>query len=470
MDLRRAVVSVFGSSILQNITSFAIIAYFSRSLGTSALGSFFLFQSILSTLVIPVDLGLRIGIEKRISEGKDASEILTTGLVLKLCLLVASLLGIYLFRGQLNSYIGVDVAVLLGIALVLNELGQVGRYTLRGEERVSESSIYRPLRTIMWGLAGGVFVMFGFSEVALFWGYVVGLFTAMIVTLWLMDTALGRPSRSTAQSILGYSKFAFLGDVGGVIYNWTDVILLGVFVSQTAVGAYEIAWKVAAVSLMLSNAVQTSIFPSANAWGADEEYERLEKLIENAFVPSFYLVIPATIGSVVVGSEILALVFSVDYPLIHIVLLLLFLEKLQRAFILPLVAPMHAIGKVNYAAYTTILGVVVNLISNFMLIPPFSVVGAAVGTTLGGFASAAPHTWLLSREVDIRVPLRSIGWLIISGSIMGIALYRVKVEIVPIGQIELVTLIVGGALLYSGLSVISGRIRGEIIHLTQSIV
>jgi O-antigen/teichoic acid export membrane protein len=469
MNLRNAIISVFGSSILQNISTFVIIAYFSRNLGTAALGSFFLFQSLLSMLVIPVDLGLRIGIEKRISEGEDASEILTTGLILKLSLLVASLLAIFVFRGQLNSYIGADVAVLLGVALVLNELGQVGRFTLRGEHRISESAIYNPLKTIIWGITGGVLVAFGFSEVALFWGYVAGLFVGMIITLWLIDTELGRPSFATAQSIIGYSKFAFAGNVGGFIYNWTDVILLGVFASQTAVGAYEIAWKVAAVSLVLGNAVQTSIFPSANAWGAANEYDRVENLIESAFIPSFYLVIPAAIGGVVVGGDIFSLVFSVDYPFIYIVLLLLFVEKLQRAFVLPLIAPMHAIGQVNYAAYATVLGVFVNLIVNFTLIPLYGVVGAAIGTTLGGFASVAPRTWFLSREVDINVPWGSVTWLLMAGLIMGIVLYSAKIELEPVSMTELGILIGGGAILYGGLSVVSRRIRGEVIQITDSI-
>lgn len=470
MNLRRAVVSVFGSSILQNITTFIIIAYFSRTLGTAVLGSFFLFQSALTMLALPADLGIRLGVEKRISEGMNASKILTTGLVLKLSLLLASLLAIYVFQEQINLYIGADVAVLLGIALLLNELGQIGRCTLRGEKRVAEGAIYRPLRTITWGIGGGVLVMFGFSNVAIFWGYLAGLFVAMIVMLGAIDTQVGRPSLESAKAILGYSKFAFVGNVGGAIYNWTDVIILGIYASQTAVGAYEIAWKVAAVSLVLSNAVQTSIFPSANAWGAAKEYERLERLIETAFIPSFYLVIPAAIGSAVVGAEIFSLVFSVDYPSIHFVLLLMFVEKIQRAFVLPLIAPMHAIGQVNYAAFATVLGVFVNVILNLSLIPLYGVVGAAIGTTLGGFVSVGSRTWFLSRDVDITFPWRDIAWLFVSGSIMGVALHSAKADIAPLDLTELGILILAGVLLYSSLSMASPRIRNEIRQVTDSLI
>ncbi|WP_158599390.1 polysaccharide biosynthesis C-terminal domain-containing protein [Halobellus sp. Atlit-38R] len=462
MNLQRSTIAVFGSTLIRNIASFLAIAVFSRSVGVAGLGSFFLFQSVLSMVSLPVDMGIRRGIEKRLSEGKPAGETVSTGLTMKLVLLAIFLVPIVLFQEPLNSYIGAEVSYLLGIGLILYELGGVGKFTLRGELRVTESAIFAPLQTILWAIGGWIFIQIGFSEIALFWAYLLGLAGVLVLSWILIDTRLSAPSLSRAKSLFGYSKFAAIGSVGGVIYSWTDVILLGFFISQEAVGAYEVAWKVAAVSLLLSQAIRSAIFPSANQWGAENDFVRLEELIERTFVPSLYLVIPAFIGGIILGDEILDLWFAVQYPLIYLVIIGLLFEKLQRAILLPLIAPMHAVGHVDYGAYTTIIGVVVNITANLALIPPFGVAGAALGTTLGAFANTASHAWLLSTELDIRFPLKAISWLVVSAILMGVGVYSITSLLDEIGQLSLGVIIAGGAALYGVISLASPTIRSEI--------
>ncbi|RDZ98452.1 hypothetical protein DEQ92_21120, partial [Haloferax sp. Atlit-6N] len=195
---------------------------------------------------------------------------------------------------------------------------------------------------------------------------------------------------------------------------------------------------------------------------AENDFVRLEELIERTFVPSLYLVIPAFIGGIILGDEILDLWFAVQYPLIYLVIIGLLFEKLQRAILLPLIAPMHAVGHVDYGAYTTIIGVVVNITANLALIPRFGVAGAALGTTLGAFANTASHAWLLSTELDIRFPLKAISWLVVSAILMGVGVYSITSLLDEIGQLSLGVIIAGGAALYGVISLASPTIRSEI--------
>lgn len=469
MNLRRAAASVFGSSILRNIISFAAVAYFSNELGVAVLGGFFLFQSLLSLCSIPVDLGIRTGVEKRISEGRNPSKTLSTGLTLKLITLLVFLIGIFIFKQQINQYIGEDVAYLFGTALILNELGQLGRHTLRGEHRVSISSLYQPLRTLIWAI-GGIFLDYlGFSHVALFWSYLTALCILVLLTTLLVDTKLGKPSLTEAKDLIGYSKFAAVGSVGGLVYNWTDVLIIGVFLSQTAVGAYEIAWRLATVALMLANAVRISAFPQINTWGQSGDINRIESVIESSFIPSFYLVIPIVIGGAIVGDDLLRIWFNVEFPLIHIVLIILLLEKMQRAILLPLIAPMHAIGNVHLGAYTTLLGIGSNIVANFILIPTFGLVGAAVGTTVGAIIKTISHVWLLKKDIKISVPISEISWMVASGVIMGTVAYIAKALFDPISYIELLGIIAFSAIIYGVATLISDSIREEVFNSINSI-
>jgi O-antigen/teichoic acid export membrane protein len=470
MSVRKATVAVFASTIARNLLSFVAITYFSRTVGIATLGVYFLFQSVLTMLVIPADLGVRVGVEKRLSDREDPGSILASAFVVKIGLFAVVSGAILLLRGWLAEYIGADVAVLLVIALLLNELGRLGDRTLRGEQRVSETAIFSPLRTGVWAILGGVLVWLGFGKWALLYSYTAGLLAVVIIALWRVDTPIGRPTIEHTRSLIGYSKFAAIGNIGGLIYNWADVILLGFFLTQTAVGAYEVAWRVATASLMLSTAIRTSIFPQANTWGADDEFGRIEALIERAFIPSLYLIIPSVVGGVVLGDQILAVIFHVQYPMIHVVLVLLLLEKLQRGVVMVLIAPLHAVGRVDIAAYTTLAGVVTNIILNILLIPRFGVVGAAVGTTLGATVNTATHTWALSNRIDINVPIQSLGWCCLAALVMGgvlVGLLSVfRNQSLPV-VIALVS--IGGAI-YVALTTLSPTIRNEVVSNVRTMV
>jgi len=470
MSIRKGTIALFISTILRNLLSFGAIAYFTRSVGVAALGSFFLFQSLLSLLSVPADLGIRVGVEKRLSEGKAAGPILGTALVFKLGLFGVISVGILLASAPIASYIGVDVAPLLVIGLLLNELGTLGKQTLRGEKRVSKTAFFEPVRTAVWAVLGGVLIEFGAGQMALLLAYTVALLTVALIAGWRVDSPVGRPSLTHLRSLIGYSKFAAVGSVGGLVYNWADVVIIGVFLTQTAVGAYEVAWRVATASLLLSTAVRTSIFPQANEWGAAGQTSRLESLTESALIPSLYFVIPAFVGVLILGDDILRLVFAVSYPGIALVLAILMVEKLQRAVLLVLIAPMHAVGRVDAAAYTTLIGVVVNIALNLALIPYYGVVGAAIGTAGGALANTLSHAFILSRHIDIAIPIRTIGWCGVAAAIMGISLWEVTQSIAVDELVTLAVLVVFSGTIYLVVTVASPAIREELVKNGQTIL
>ncbi|WP_273837548.1 flippase [Halococcus sp. PRR34] len=464
MGMKKATVAVFVSTIARNLLSFFAVAYFSRTLGTATLGMYFLFQSVLSMLAIPTDLGVRVGVEKRLSEGKDPGPILGSAIAVKIGLLAVMSIVILLLRGWLADYIGADVAVLLVIALLLNELGRLGDRTLRGEQRVSETAIFQPLRTAVWAGLGAILVWAGFGEWALLYSYTAGLLGIVFVALWRVDSPIGRPTIEHTRSLIGYSKFAAIGSVGGLIYNWADVLLLGFFLGQAAVGAYEVAWRVATASMVLSNAVRTSIFPQTNTWGADGDFERIESLIESAVVPSFYLEIPAFVGIIVVGDEILSTLFAVNYSMAAVVLAILMIEKLQKALVVILIAPMHAVGRVDLDAYITLLSVAANIVFNLLLIPRFGIVGAAIGTTLAAMVKTVVHVWFLSQIIQIRIPYRPLAWCAIAAILMGSIIIVVEQYVSPKSVTGLIAIVCVGGVVYNGITMVSSTIRQQTLN------
>ena len=470
MSVKKGTIAVFASTVLRNVLSFGAIAYFSRGVGIGSLGAFFLFQSVLSMLSIPADLGMRVGVEKRLSEGDDPGTIIGSALVFKFGLLVVFSAGILMFDQAIANFIGADIAQLLVVGLLINELGLLGIHTLRGEKRVAETAFFQPLRTVLWALLGVVLVELDVGQNALLYAYIAGLFVAGTIAVWRTDSSIGAPSLTTMRSLFGYSKFATIGSVGGLVYNWADVVLIGFFISQAAVGAYEVAWRVATASLLLSTSVRTAIFPQANDWGDNGNYRELESLIKTGLIASMYFVIPAFVGVLVLGEEILSVVFAVEYPGVALVLAILMIEKLQRAVLLVLIAPMHAIGRVDAGAYTTLVGVVVNLTLNVILIPQFGIVGAAIGTATGALANTVTHSYVLSRYINVRIPMRTFAWCGMASAIMGAILWITIQFIAVRGFVTLGVLVFAGGVVYFLITAGSPVIRDELVNHVQSIL
>ena len=55
-----------------------------------------------------------------------------------------------------------------------------------------------------------------------------------------------------------------------------DVAIIGLFLTHTHVGTYEIAWCVTTVSILFSEAIAGTIFPQLSEWDADSAKERVE--------------------------------------------------------------------------------------------------------------------------------------------------------------------------------------------------
>lgn len=459
MSVKRGTVAMFIATLLRNVLAFVAIGYFSRAVGTQSLGSYFLFQTLLTLFLIPADFGMQIAVEKRLSEGERPGSVVGSALAFKVALVAVFSILILLARGLIADYVGTDVAYLLIVGLLVVGLAQLGKHILKGENRVSETAIFEPLQTAAWIGFGALLLELELGIESIFYAYVGGYIIVAAIAFYRINSPIGRPEFGRIHSMLDYSKYAMMGNIGGVVYSWADVILLGIFISQTAVGAYEVAWRVAAASLLLSNSIQTAIFPQINRWGADGHYEKLESLVEKALLPSLYLVIPALAGVAILGTEILDVLFAIQYPLLGVVAVILMFENLQRAVVVVLIPPMHAVGRVDAAAKTTFLGVVVNILANLLLIPHYGVVGAAIGTTLGASANSVTHAWVLRQYIDIRVPWHELLWCTLSAALMAGVLLKFKPVVSPFTIPTLLLFVAAGAAVYVAATTLSRPVR-----------
>jgi len=458
MNIVRSTSSIFFGRILTVVLGLLGLTVFTSIVPSSHLGTFFLFQSLLGVLSIPADFGIRTAITKRVSEGTKQDIYFTSGLLIKTSLLAVLSVGIILFRAPINQYVGGDVALLLVVAIWLQELGGYMMATLKGELRVGETAVWQLLKPVGWVGIGGLLVYLGTvsSKIALIVGLVVGMGLLTIVGIARLSVRVRRPSVPYLRSVVEFSSFAALGSVGGLVYNWADILILGVFVSKPRVAAYEVAWQVAMNATMISVAIRTVMFPQASEWYENDRLDKIEDVLPDLIVISLMAAIPAVVGGVLLREEILTYVFSPEYAVASIALAILLVNMLDSSVAQVLGGGiLYALDRPDLSLRATTVSLVLNIALNLLLIPVFGLLGAAIATTAASGVGTTINIWYVSQYLTLRFNWYRIGWVVVASLIMGGVVYAIiTVRGVP-GPAALAVIVCLGVVVYG--SVILSR-------------
>lgn len=464
MNLAKSSIKIFAARLLGSITNFVAIILFSRELGASVLGSYYPFLALLGIFAIPADLGVRSATEKRISEGDDVSSYLTTAILLKLPPLTIIALVCWFFRDYINIYLGSELALLLILALISGEISRFSVTVLRGEMRVGETAIIEAIRPVCW-----LFIGYAFHEqagvYALVLGYLVGSVLMGVFGWTKVSISISFPSVEKARSLFEYGRYSVISSIGGYFYSWMDVAMLSAFVSlgiagtRSGIGAYENAWRLTLLVMLLSESIATTLFPQFSRWDALDAADEIENLIPKAILPSIVLVIPAFFATIVLSKDILEILFGSEFTIAWLALIILSGEKILQSVHVVLGRSLQAIDRPDLAAYATIISAFTNLLLNVILIWHFGIVGAAVATTVSFGVNTFLHANYLSRFLSVQFPLRESAWATVCSLIMSLFVYLLnnQFSVETIG--ELLGIVIIGVLVYFSLLFLYAPVR-----------
>jgi O-antigen/teichoic acid export membrane protein len=443
--------------------SFGGTILFANLIGASALGSYFLFVTLLTFSTLIADGGLKGAVEKRISEQSDAEQILGTALALKSVPVILLVLLILSFDAQINSYVGAPVAVELAMTVVLLESGTLLSQVLAGELRVGECSLLDFVRRSTWVVVGLVLVQFDFETLALVYGQLSGL---ALITVWgliRIDTGVALPSMTHARSLIDYGKHYFVSSIGSYSYNWVDVAILGLFVTQTEIAAYEVAWRITVVATLFGTAVETTIFPQMSQWSGNDAVHKIQQLIPKATMAALAFVVPALVGGAALSHEILTYIFGTEFGIAWIALIILLIEKPFNTITIIIGRSLQAVDRPALAAKAALISTGVNALLNIGLIYQFGIMGAAAATALSYGLNAALHYRYTKQVLDFCFPVRKIAWVAVAASLMGIVVFLSKSVFGVRSLLGVVSHVVLGATCYAVLIFFIPRLRTEIV-------
>ncbi|EMA66952.1 membrane protein involved in the export of O-antigen and teichoic acid [Halorubrum aidingense JCM 13560] len=469
MNLARASSLLFGVELLNTALGFFGTVYFARELGATLLGIFFLFEATLYTMATVVDFGLRGAVEKRISAGDDPAQMFGAAVVLKVLLIFVVSVFVLAVREPLAGYVGTDLAVeLIGVVIAF-ELSMLVIHVLQGELRVAQTAVLHFLRSLTFVTVAVGLLQYGYGVRALVYALLVSYTVLLVGGILRVSTPVARPGRRHLRSLYDYAKFNGIWGLGGHVYNWMDVIVIGFFLSQAAVGAYELAWRLTTTAIMFSTVFARVLFPQLSAWQADGAVEKVRDLISEAMTVSLLLIVPSVVGVTVIGREILGVIFGLEYTIAAAAFLVLMIEKLPQAVNLVFDKAIQAFDRPKYGAIATVVSLSMNITLNVLLVPRYGLVGAAAATLLSVIANTAILGYYLGRLTTIRFPVRDVGWTVLAAVGMGLGLVGLT-QILTVDTPQALLAAIGGSAILYGAGVLAAPpLRAKIIENVRNV-
>lgn len=469
MDISSSTLKISFAKVCSLLFSFLGVAYFAQNLGAASLGVLFLFQAVLGVLALPANLGTSIAVEKRLSEGDPPDQVLGAGLALKTTLLLPIVVAITLLRGQVNQYLGAELAGFLAVAIVLQELAKFMMSALRGELRVGETAILSFAYVTIWISLGAVLITLGHGVVGLVLSLIVARGVQFLWAVSKTDACFSSPNVEQIRSLIEYAKFSIVPEIDAQVHSWIDVIIIGIFLTPAAVGAYEVAWRVAAPVLLVTGAIGTTIFPKISSWKTDESIEPLERLLPKIITPSLAIVFPAFFGGILLSQEILTTVFGPEFGIASLALVVLLAGKLPRAIQQIAGKSLLGLNQPELVTRAALVDIIANIILNIILVWHFGIVGAALGTTLSMSLGTVHRVHYLSRYVDVQVPYQELTWCFLSSIGMFLILFAANGVVSVSNVYELGVFVSSGALIYFVLLWFYSPLRNRILRQIHSL-
>jgi O-antigen/teichoic acid export membrane protein len=451
------------------LLGFIGLTYFSRALGARILGIYFLFFSLLSLFNLLSNLGLQPATIKRISEGRDTDEFFTASLLLRLVpfALLSSL--ILLSRDPLYRYMGADLSLPLVGILGLFQFADLARETLHGEKKVALGGFIDFVQQFSKIGAQVLLVLFGTGLLGLVYGLGIGVFAALLVGFLLIDARPKPPRREHFRSLIEFSKFSFGNAVGGYVYEWAQIAIIGLLLTRVDVGIYGIAQSIAYVSILASQGVSNALFPTVSGLSSRGSDREVARVFREGMIYTGLLVLPAFAGSLVLAEEVLGIVFGREFAAGALALILLLLSQVLRGWQMISVRVLEGINRPDIVFRINLLTTTVNVVGTFFLVYAFGLAGAAATVVLTILLSLWLNARALRKLILLSMPYRELGHEIFASIILVGALLLLKKVLAPVDPLDLSILVgVGAFVHFATLFAVSPGIRSKVFPLVKS--
>ena len=243
------------------------------------------------------------------------------------------------------------------------------------------------------------------------------------------------------------------------IYLKFDAIMIGFLMGEKDVGLYVAVYRIVLFLIGMRALGIASIFPALSRF-AVESKEKLNELVYLSEKLLIMIAIPIGVGGVILAFKIVPLIFGPAYMkgVAAFQVLIWAFVIMGINFVFPQLQ--IAMNNQKKYMYISIVGVLTNIVLNFVLIPIMGIAGAAIATVLAEVITFIFFYWNAKKIIEIHL-IRLILKPLLASIIFAIPVFIFK-------DINLCITISFGVISYFALLLVFGYIKkGEFLTLVK---
>jgi O-antigen/teichoic acid export membrane protein len=182
-----------------------------------------------------------------------------------------------------------------------------------------------------------------------------------------------------------------------LVMSQTDIIMIGIYMSESDVGLYVVAIKLALLTSFVLNAVNSVVSPKFSLYYHSGDMEALKKTAKDSSKLIFYTTFPILLFLLIFGKYILG-IFGEEFESAYIILVILIAGQIINVYAGSIDSFLIMTGYQNNFQNILIFGLIINVVLNIILIPIYGLIGAAIATTLSFIIWKILALMLMKRE------------------------------------------------------------------------
>jgi len=414
------------AELSRSLLLFFYIKHITFILGLDNYGIIAWTQSAIAYFVLFGNLGLEIYGTREIAKNPANSKnlvnnILTIKIVASLILYLLLLIFVYFIDKNMTEKIVVIIAggLIFANAILIN-------WVYQGLEKNHLVAIRQVLISII-NLAGVYIFLTQKDQVIIAMSIIVS--SNLINSIWLLFYYLKKEGKITftydKERWLGYLRQSFPIGITFfmiVIYNSTDIFMLGLIKENADVSLYDTASKLIIFGILPTQILQQAFFPQMSKNGISERGIKLA----NKYTLFTYLIAVLSCVIIFFNAEFIVLLQYNPEFIEAATLLKYFTIKLFIVYIaVSYSSPLMAWGKQKELMYSTIFGAIINVLLNFLLIPDYGIYGAMIATIISETIVLLNYIYHL-RKISSTLFLNNILRALIVGIVIASIAYLMK--------------------------------------------
>jgi len=423
---------VFISQILTYVLAFFTVIYTARYLGAGGFGILSLALSIGAIFGVFVDMGLSTLIVRELARDKALSgKYIINSFLMKILLAVVTFVLVFLTV----KIIGYDpleslIIYLITISVIISSFYGLLNAIFQAEEKMEYLSLANIINSVVLLVGTILGIYLGLNIVYFAWVYVLTSIAVLIYCLFVymkkfssvdldVDLSFWKPTLKEAWSF----GIIFLS---GMLYTYVDSIMLSILKGAEAVGWYSAAYRLMYIALLLPNAINIAIYPVMSRLFNDSSSESLKILYERYFKYMLIAGFPLGLGTSILAKQIILLLYGTGYEESVAALQILVWTVVFTFAGASFTQLLQSINKQMIITKISLFCLLINVVLNLILIPPYSYVGASVATLITEIVLVSYIIFIsykLGYGISYSAVMKDLSRILVATLVMGLFLW-----------------------------------------------